>query len=146
MNCNNCKGRLCKNFILSQTVTFDGTNLVVNLPARNYSDGCTYCIVIAQTIPDTATINAPVVFTIGTDTTTLYPFVNRCCEPILATQVGTRDIYKSVVSTSIASGVFKYIGDCKLPRTGNINAESLPIEATTVTPTPTPTTPAGGGA
>ena len=34
MNCNNCPKRLCKNFILSQSVTFDGTNLVVNLPAR----------------------------------------------------------------------------------------------------------------
>lgn len=131
MNCQNCPKRLCENFILSQSVTFTGGNLVVNLPARNYGDGCNYCIVIAQTIPDTATINAPVVFTIGTDTTTLYPFVNKCCEPILVTQVGTRDIYKTVVSTSIATGVFKYIGDCKLPRTGNTSAESLPVATTT---------------
>lgn len=133
MNCQNCPKRLCKNFILSQAVTFDGTNLVVNLPARNYGDGCKYCIVISQTIPDTATINAPVVFTIGTDTTTLYPFVNRCCEPILVTQVDTRNIYETRVNTSIATGVFKYIGDCKLPRTNNTSAESLPVETTAPT-------------
>ncbi len=130
MNCNNCPKKLCRNFILSQTVTFDGTNLVVDLPAGNYGDNCKYCIVIAQAIPETATINAPVVFTIGGDATTTYPFVNKCCEPILVTQIRTRTIYPTKVSTSIATGVFKYIGDCNLPCTGNVNAESLPITTT----------------
>lgn len=125
MSCiKNC--RLCNNFIISQAVTFDGTSLVVNLPQRAYNDDSKYCIVIAQTIPATATINAPVVFTIGTDTTQ-YPFLNRCCEPILAPQVRTRRIYKTLVSTSISDGVFKYVGSCELPSNSNINAESLPI-------------------
>lgn len=130
-NCiNNC--RLCRNLILSGEVTFNGTSLVVNLPERAYNDGCKYCIVIAQTIPDTTTINAPVVFTIGTGTTE-YAFVNKCCEPILASQVRTRTKYSTVVSTSIATGVFKYVGDCLLPNPTS-NVESLPIAEAAVTP------------
>ncbi len=137
MSCiRNC--RLCRNFIISQAVTFDGTSLIVNLPQRAYNDGCEYCIVIAQTLPETATINAPVVFTIGTGTTE-YPFVNRCCEPILASQVRDRRMYKSMVSTSITSGVFRYSGNCQLPSISTSNAESLPIEET-------PAVDDGGGA
>ena len=140
MSCiKNCK--LCRNFIISQTVTFDGTSLVINLPERAYNDNCKYCIVVAQTIPDTATINAPVVFTIGTGTTQ-YQFLDRCCEPILASQIRTRRIYPSRVSTSIATGVFRYIGTYDLPCTGNINAESLPIAEETAAPV----VPDGGGA
>lgn len=60
--------QLCKRLILSQTITFTGGNLVVNLPDGNYSNGEKYCIVLAQSIPTTATINAPVVFTIGAGT------------------------------------------------------------------------------
>lgn len=123
--CINDNCQLCDNLILSQAVTFAGDTLTINLPQRAYNNGCQYCIVITQTIPDTATVNAEVVFTIGTDTTT-YPFVNRCCEPILASQVRPRRKYKTIVSTSIAEGVFKYIG-CNLPNTVGTVAESLPI-------------------
>ena len=126
----NCK--LCDKFILSQSITFEGGNLVVNLPAGNYGNGVKYCIVLAQTIPTTATINAPVVFTIGTDTTQ-YPFINCNCTPILASQVRTRRLYNTRVNTAISSGVFKYIGKYPLPCNGGVNALSLPI-ATTVTP------------
>lgn len=126
----NCK--LCDKFILSQSITFAGGNLVVNLPAGNYGNGVKYCIVLAQTIPITATINAPVVFTIGTDTTQ-YPFINCNCTPILASQVRTRRLYSTRVNTAISSGVFKYIGKCPLSCNGGVNALSLPI-ATTVTP------------
>ena len=126
----NCK--LCDKFILSQSITFAGGNLVVNLPAGNYGNGVKYCIVLAQTIPTTATINAPVVFTIGTDTTQ-YPFINCNCTPILASQVRTRRLYSTRVNTAISSGVFKYIGKYPLPYNGGANALSLPI-TTTVTP------------
>lgn len=126
----NCK--LCDKFILSQSITFEGGNLVVNLPAGNYGNGVKYCIVLAQTIPTTATINAPVVFTIGTDTTQ-YPFINCNCTPILASQVRTRRLYSTRVNTAISSGVFKYIGKYLLPYNGGANALSLPI-TTTVTP------------
>lgn len=127
----NC--RLCDKFILSQSITFDGTNLIVNLPIGSYGNGCKYCIVLAQAIPDETTINAPVVFTIGTDTTT-YPFLNKDCTPIYASQVRTRRLYSTRVNTAIETGVFKYIGKCCLPNNATTVARSLPIEE--VTPTP----------
>lgn len=128
----NC--RLCDKFILSQNITFTGGNLIVNLPAGNYSNHTKYCIVFAQTIPTTTTINAPVVFTIGTNTTQ-YPFLNCDCTPILASQVRNRRLYSTRVSTAISTGVFKYIGKCCLPPRAGTSALSLPI--------PTTTTPSG---
>lgn len=124
----NC--RLCDKFILSQAITFDGTNLVVNLPANAYQNKCKYCIVLAQTIPETTIINAPVVFTIGTGTTT-YPFVNCNCTPIYASQVRTRRIYPTRVNTAVNDGVFKYIGNCCLPSNATTTVQSIPVEETT---------------
>ena len=60
--------KLCDKFVISQSVTFTGGNLVINLPAGSYNNNCKYCIVVAQSIPDTTTINAPVFVTIGTGT------------------------------------------------------------------------------
>ena len=124
----NCK--LCPKLILSTTITFDGTSLVVNLPANSYGDCQKYCIVFAQAIPDATTINAPVVFTIGTGTTQ-YPFVNKDCTPILASQVRTRRVYPTRVSTGVNDGVFKYIGDCRLPSNSTTLVNSIPIEEPT---------------
>lgn len=121
----NCK--LCDKFILSQAITFDGTNLVVNLPAGSYRNCQKYCIVLAQTIPEETTINAPVVFTIG-DGTTLYPFLNCDCTPIFASQVRTRRIYATRVNTAVDTGVFKYIGKCKLPSNATTTIQALPVE------------------
>ena len=74
MSCKNvCK--LCDRLIISQAITFTGGNLVVNLPAGSYNNNEKYCIVLAQAIPETTTINAPVVITIGTGTQQ-YPLVN----------------------------------------------------------------------
>ena len=124
----NC--RLCDKFVLSLAITFDGTNLVVNLPANAYQNYCKYCIVLAQAIPEATTINAPVVFTIG-DGTTTYPFVNCDCSPIYASQVRTRRIYSTRVNTSVNDGVFKYIGKCKLPSNATTLVQSIPVAETT---------------
>ena len=63
MACKNvCK--LCDRLIISQAITFTGGNLVVNLPDGSYNNNEKYCIVLAQAIPETTTINAPVVITI----------------------------------------------------------------------------------
>lgn len=121
----NCK--LCDKFILSQSITFDGTSLVVNLPANAYSNGCKYCIVFAQTIPEATTISAPVVFTIGTGTTQ-YPFVNCDCTPIFASQIRTRRIYSTRVNTAVNDGVFKYIGKYCLPSNSTTLVQSIPVE------------------
>ena len=128
MACNpSCK--LCDNLVISQSVTVvtvDGTDtLVIDLPARTYGNGCKYCIVIAQTIPDTATINQPVAFSID-GSTTVYPFVRRDCSQITACAIRTRTRYSTIVSTSATSGVFKSMGGlCQCPT--NVLA-SLPVE------------------
>lgn len=106
-NCGNC--RLCNRFIISQSVTFTGGNLIINLPAGSYNDGCKYCIVVAQTIPATATINAPVFITIGTGTQ-LYPLNRRDCVQATACNVHTRTRYPVCVETSATSGVFRMLG------------------------------------
>lgn len=126
----NC--RLCNKFILSQSITYNaGVNqLIVDLPANAYGNGQKYCIVLAQSIPDTTVINAPVVFTIGTDTTTTYPFVNCDCTPVYASQVRTRRVYSTRVNTAVGTGVFKYIGKCCLPSNATTVNQSIPTSAT----------------
>ena len=125
--------KLCDNLIISQSVTVvtvDGTDtLVIDLPARFYGDGCKYCIVIAQTIPTTATIAMPVAFSIGGDTTTVYPFVKCGCEQVTACQIRTRTRYSTCVSTNAIGGVFKSLGGLSCCPTNNL--ESLPVPATT---------------
>ena len=120
----NCK--LCSRSIISQSITFNGTSLVVNLPNDNYGNKQKYCIILAQSIPDATTINAPVVFTIGTGTVQ-YPFVNDCT-PILASQVRTRRVYRTKVNTGVNDGVFKYVGDCCLPSNSTTVVDSIPVD------------------
>ena len=109
MACKNvCK--LCDRLIISEAVTFNGTSLVVNLPAGSYRNGCRYCIVIAQAIPAATTITAPVVITIGTGTEE-YPLTNRCCAQVTACSLRTRTKYATVVSTDATGGTFKLCGN-----------------------------------
>lgn len=126
--------KLCKNLIISTAVTvitIDGTDtLVIDLPSRAYNDGCKYCIVIAQTIPTTATIAMPVAFSIGGDTTTVYPFVRCDCSQVTACAIRNRTRYSTIVSTNAIGGVFKSLGG--LSCCPNNNLESLPISTTAV--------------
>ena len=101
--------QLCDRLVISQTVTFDGTSLIINLPAGSYANGCKYCIVVAQTIPAATTITAPVVITIG-DGTEEYPLTNRCCAQVTACAIRTRTRYSTVVGTSATGGSFKLLG------------------------------------
>lgn len=101
--------KLCNKLIISQSVTFTGGNLIINLPAGSYNDGCKYCIVVAQSIPSTATITAPVFITIGTGTQQ-YP-LNKCdCTQATACSIRTRTRYATRVETTPTSGVFKLLG------------------------------------
>ena len=101
--------KLCDRLVISQAVTFASGVLTINLPAGSYSNGQRYCIVIAQTSPDTATITAPVVVTIG-DGTVTYPLVDQCCAQVTACALRTRTKYSTVVSTDAAGGTFKLLG------------------------------------
>lgn len=109
MSCKNVC-RLCKRLVISQAVTYDSGVLTINLPDGSYADGEKYCVVIAQTIPATAIIGAPVVFTIGAGTTT-FPLVNRCCAQVTAAGIRTRTRYSVVVNTSATGANFKMLGN-----------------------------------
>lgn len=101
--------KLCDRLVISNSVTFAGGVLTVNLPAGSYENGEKYCVIIAQTIPATTIIGAPVVFTIGTGTVT-YPLVKCNCAPVTACGIRTRTKYSLVVSTNATGGTFKMIG------------------------------------
>lgn len=101
--------RLCNHLIISQSVTFTGGNLVINLPAGSYQNNEKYCIVVAQTIPDTTTINAPVVFTIGTGTV-LYPLTTKNCRQVTACGIRTRTRYSTCVVTNATGASFCMLG------------------------------------
>lgn len=126
----NCK--LCDKFILSTSINYDtDTNtVIVGLPNNSYNNGCKYCIVLAQSIPTSATISSQVVFTIGTNPTQ-YPFVNCNCTPIYASQIKTRRIYSTRVNTAVGTGVFKYVGRCCLPSNSIAVTNSIPVQTTT---------------
>lgn len=134
-NCiTNCK--ICPKLIFSNAINFDATTntLIIDLPQRNYNNCESYCIILVQSIPTSATINAPVVFSIGGGATQ-YPFLNCDCTPILASQIRPRRKYKIKVNTAVNTGVFKYVGKCCLPSNSTTTVQSLPVPTTTV-PTP----------
>ena len=118
-----CKSvcQVCKKLVISQTINFTDNTLIVDLPAGNYQDGCKYCIIFAQNIPQTATIGSNVVFTIGSGTVQ-YPLVNRCCRPVTACGIRTRTKYSVVVETTASGATFKMLGNPACSPSNNLNA------------------------
>ena len=108
MACRNV-GRRCDKLVISQAVTFAGGVLTINIPAGSYADGCRYCIVVAQPLPETATITAPEVITIG-DGTVTYPLTGCDCAQLIACQIRTRTRYAVRVATTATGGTFKLLG------------------------------------
>jgi hypothetical protein len=117
--------RLCDKLVISDSVTFTGGNLVIDLPSASYNNGQKYCIVVAQTIPATTTIDAPVVITIGGDATTTYPLVNCDCSQVVACAINTRTRYSTCVRTTTTGGSFKLLGKVPCSRCAD-NLLSIP--------------------
>lgn len=132
MSCNRNCNRLCPNLIISTSVavvTVNGTDtLLINIPEGTYANGCKYCIVVAQSIPTTATIGMPVAVSIGGNTATVYPLTNRCCAQVTACAIRTRTRYPVCVSTSATGGTFKVLSG--LYCAPNNALESLPAPTT----------------
>jgi hypothetical protein len=122
--------RLCDKLVISDSVTFTGGNLVIDLPSASYNNGQKYCIVVAQTIPATTTIDAPVVITIGGDATTTYPLVNCDCSQVTACAIRTRTKYGLRISTDATSAVFKSLKKLNCYPTDTLAV--IPTTATTV--------------
>lgn len=125
----------CRRFVQSVSIMVVGTSLVVNIPDARYNNGTRLCLGILQEVPDAATINMPVAITIGTNTTQ-YPLVRCDGNPVTASDIAYRGLYKVRIQTSADSAVIKVLGGlCCSPRN---NLLSIPV------PTTTPETPAGG--
>lgn len=120
MACKNvCK--LCRNLVISESVTFTAPNLIINIPAGSYADCEKVCIVVAQTIPAATTITAPVFITIG-DRTELYP-LNKCdCSQVTACGIRTRTRYATRVVTTPTGGAFKLLGKTCCTPNNNLTA------------------------
>lgn len=128
--------KLCNKLIISTSVAFTDGNLVINLPEGTYLNNEKYCIVVAQSIPAETTITAPVVITIGTDTTT-YPLLNCNCTNVTACAINTRTRYSTRVRTDISTGSFVLLG--KVP-CSQCNNTLLSLPAPVVTTPGTVTT------
>lgn len=113
--------KLCNRLVISESVTFTGGNVVIDLPAGSYNNCETYCVIVAQAIPTTATIGAPVVFTIGGGAV-LYPLTNACCVPVTACGIRTRTKYTVRVATTATGGTFKMLGRPHCAPSNNLTA------------------------
>lgn len=109
MSCKNtCK--LCNKLVISTAVSFTAGNLIITIPAGAYNNRCKYCIVVAQSIPSTTTINAPVFIQIGTGTA-LYPLQKCNCAQATACSIRTRTKYCTKVVTTPTGGSFRLLGN-----------------------------------
>ena len=105
--------------MISQAVTFADGVLTINLPAGSYNDGEKYCLVVAQTIPTTATITAPVVVTIGSGTVQ-YPLTSCGCAQLTACAIRTRTKYSTVLNTTATGGSFRLLGRAACAPSSNL--------------------------
>ena len=121
MACKNvCK--LCNKLIVSTAVAFTGGNLVITIPEGAYNECEKYCIVVAQSIPTTTTITAPVYIQIGTGAV-LYPLQKCDCAQATACSIRTRTKYSTCVVTTPTGGSFRLLGNlCCAP---NNNLRSI---------------------
>ena len=127
-NCiKNCK--LCRNLVISTSVTVvtvdNEDTLVIDIPAGIYANCRKVCLVIAQAIPDTATIGMPVAISIGGDTTVVYPIVGKDCAQITACSIRTRRKYPLRISTNATSAIFKSLGGLSCAPVNNL--EVIPV-------------------
>lgn len=129
---NECKSvcRLCRNLVISESVLFDPTtnSLDITIPDNGYRNCDIVCIVVAQTIPASTTINALVNIVVGG---TRFPLVKCDCTQALSTEIQTRTKYKTRVITNTVSATFRLQGKIYCARPSNLL--TLPIETTTTT-------------
>lgn len=132
MSCNNVC-RLCRSLVISTAVAFDpATNsLDITIPNNGYRNCEKVCIVVAQTIPTSTTINALVNIVIDG---TRFPLQRCTCAQATACEIRTRTKYSTRVITNSTSGVFRLLG--KTYACCPDSLDTLPVADTT----------AGGGA
>ena len=103
MPCNE-KCQECPRKIYVSDVTFADGTLTLNFPdTAAYLNGCKYCFVITTALPDEATVNAPVVVTVGAGTTE-FPLLTRCGTQVIVQQLRSRRRYPFKVNTTAIGG------------------------------------------
>ena len=107
-----CKNvcRLCRNLVLSESVSFDTTtnSLDITIPNGVYGNGRKVCIVVAQAIPGSTTINALVNIIVNG---IRYPLQKCNCVQATACEIKSRTKYSTCVVTNTVSGVFRLLGN-----------------------------------
>ena len=129
MSCQNvCK--LCPRLIISESVLFDPTtnSLDITIPDNGYRDCDTVCIVVAQAIPSSTTINALVYIVVGG---TRFPLVKCSCSQAVSCEIQTRTKYKTRVVTNTVSGTFRLQGRIYCTRPSNLT--TLPTTSAVAT-------------
>jgi len=124
MSCgyNNKCGKLCSHFVITTAVAFADGTLTLTLPDDVTYGSCEkFCLVIGQALPDTVTLNAPVVAVIGAGTTT-FPLITCCGAPVVAQQISTRRRYETVVTTTPTGGSFKVLSPLPCVESTTLNA------------------------
>lgn len=112
MSCNTAC-RECDRKVYVSTITFAAGTLTLNFPdSMSYVNGCKYCFVLTTDLPDTATVNAPVVVTVGAGTTA-FPLLDRCGRQVVVQQLRTRRRYPVRISTTATGGSVTVL--CCLP-------------------------------
>jgi hypothetical protein len=106
MNC-----EICPRIVITNSVTFSGGILNINIPAGTYYDDATYCILVAQTVPTSATIGSSVFVTVGSGTQQ-YQLVDCEGAPVTACKIGKRHVYPVRVETTPTTAVFKMTRNC----------------------------------
>lgn len=123
MTCKNvCK--ICHNLVISSSVSFDPTtnSLDITIPVGAYTNCRKICIVVAQAIPDSTTINALVNIVVNG---TRFPLQQCDCTQTSACQIKTRTKYSTKVFTNTVSGVFRLLE--KVPACCPDNLAELPV-------------------
>lgn len=103
-----CVRRIDHRSVTAETVTFAGGTLTINLPQRSYSSGCPYFLRLLEAIPDTATVGANVVVTIGAGTAE-YPLVDMRGAPVTVEQLRSGYSYPVAVVSGGTLGAFKVL-------------------------------------
>lgn len=91
-----------------EAVTFADGTLTINIPQRTYSSGCPYFLRLNEAIPDTATVGADVVITIGTGTVE-YPILDMSGVQVTAERLRSGYSYPVAVVGTGVNGAFRLL-------------------------------------
>ena len=122
MSCKNNSCKVCTKLVFINEAAFTAGSVVLTLPENfTYADGCKYCFVLTTNLPDTVTLNAPVVAVVGTGTTQ-FPVLTCCGRPMLSQQLATRRRYPFRVNTTATGGTITILSCLPMTERNNLNA------------------------